>query len=1073
VSRILKQTQIRSGSRRVFTRAISASISKLFPALLAFLISSASLKAIGFNDGFETYVAGALDSTLIGGPNSDGSGGANPWFGSAPPNLRVVSAENGVTPHGGTNMIRGCYNCLYDNDVDWFNLSYRCATGGVYTGNVALEWWFYDPLGSLGGGDYVDYVAIGNYSPVPPDTDYDAITWPTVTSQRMSLGSFALRFNTNIDATKYQARIVGATDGVNASGWFNLTNSTRTVGWHHARIVIGVPNGSNTLASFYIDDMVSPALSHTTVNTNGFNLLEVNGDVGNTSGYFDDLAFSDNVTAPSFVTGPTNVTILAGGGASFSVAGASGTPAPSYYWQKDGVVLTNGGRFGGVTTSTLTITGALAADAGSYSCLVSNLAGVAVASATLTVVVPPTIDGQTPPGGTFSVGVGGTANLSVTAHATHAINYQWNKGGNPLSNGGHVSGVTTATLTLTGVDATDVGSYVCHLSNTDGTADSAAVTLSLASGPTIGAQPTNQVVALGGTANFTVSASGAGLQYLWSKAGVPMSNGGRVSGATTATLTISSVIDPDNGTSYSCLITNAGGQTNSAAATLTVIDPPAILTQPVSQTASNNVTVSFHVVASGTVPTYRWKKGGVALNNGGDFSGVTTADLSVHVTSSADLGIYSVTVSNLAGNVTSQGAALRLNQAVTNFFDDFEAYSTSDPVSNRGGTPLDYNYGDNAAAIDPWWGPSPPNFCTYVSGQEGVTPHSGNNMVGAAYAFVAGSGDNDETFLNLAYRFNSGQIYYGNILLDWYFYDPGTPDYGDQLTLANFGARVPTTSDSSGFQIPATPIQNLFLGAWPNLDTNKYQAGIMGATDGTTGIISKNISGSTRYFNTTASRSLGWHEARIVVGPADPATHLANVKFFVDDMSNPAFVHDLQGTNVGFNALHFIGATIFSPKTSETGGFFDDVSFQAANDPFIVQQPISLTNNFGTTATFNVIAMASGYQWLKNSNPISGATNSTLTLNSVSVLDAASYSCVVSGANGSITSSSATLTVVGSPPVLSAALIGQKVVITWSGPYTLLSATNVTGPYVVVPSATSPYTNNVPLDARRFFGLGQ
>src|SRR5207249_1076597 len=129
-------------------------------------------------------------------------------------NLQVVGAENGVTPHSGTNMVRGCYNCLYDNDTDWYNLSYRCATGGVYSGNIVVDWWFYDPLGALGGGDYIDYVALCNSAPVPPDMDYvDVSTLPAINSQRMSLGADAVRLNTGIDATMYQARVVGASDG--------------------------------------------------------------------------------------------------------------------------------------------------------------------------------------------------------------------------------------------------------------------------------------------------------------------------------------------------------------------------------------------------------------------------------------------------------------------------------------------------------------------------------------------------------------------------------------------------------------------------------------------------------------------------------------------------------------------------------------------------------------------------------------------------------------------------------------------------------------------------------------------
>jgi hypothetical protein len=237
--------------------------------------------------------------------------------------------------------------------------------------------------------------------------------------------------------------------------------------------------------------------------------------------------------------------------------------------------------------------------------------------------------------------------------------------------------------------------------------------------------------------------------------------------------------------------------------------------------------------------------------------------------------------------------------------------------------------------------------------------------------------------------------------------------------------------------------------------------------------MSRNITGNTKYFDTTAVRSLGWHHARILIGPADPGTHVATVQFFVDDMSNSVLTHDLPAGNVGFNSLHMMGASIFSPATSETGGFFDDVSFQALNDPFIVQSPQSVTTNFGATVTFSVAAMASTYQWLKDGSPIPGATATTLSLNSVSSLNAGSYACVVTGANGSLTSSAATLTVLGSPPILTATRVGPNVVITWAGSYTLLSATNITGPYVAVPGATSPYTNSAPLSSRRFFGLGQ
>jgi Immunoglobulin I-set domain. len=1042
-------------------------------AILAIVLPGARVQAASLVEGFETYAQGALDANLSGGPNEGTNGGANPWFGGNPANIRVVGADNGVTPHSGTNMARGCYNCQYDRDTDWYNLSFRKAAGGVFLGNFVLDWWFYDPLGAGGGGDYVDYIAVGNYADVPPDMDYTDLTiMPTPASQRMSLGGYALRYDANIDATMYQARIIGAGEAVNINGWFNLTNAIRTIGWHHARIVVGAPNGGDTPASFYIDNMAVPALTHGIMNPDGFNILELNGDYGNTSGYFDDLTFLDNVTAPTFTTGPTNVTVLAGGTAIFNVSGGSGTPAPSYSWQKDGVPVSNGGNISGANSATLTITSCAAGNAGTYSCLVSNIAGVAVATATLSVTIPPTIDSQTPPGGPVSAGAGGTVNFSVTAHATHPINYQWSKSGTGnLTDNGHFTGTTTSTLTINTLVAGDAGSYSCHLSNADGATDSAAITLSIATGPTITVQPTNQAVPFGSNASLVVSAAGASLVYRWSQGASPLSDGGRISGATSNVLTISSVVDADAG-SYSCLITNTGGSITSASATLTVVHLPVINSQPVSQVASNSSTVGFHVGAIGSLLSYQWKKNGTSLANGGDFSGVTTADLSIHVTSQSDEAIYSVTVSNPAGSVTSSGAGLRLNQLTTNFFDNFESYSISSPITyGRHGTPLDYNYGVNSGSTDPWWGPSPPNFCTFPSGQDGIPAYSGNQMVGGAYAFVS-SGDNDESFLNLSYRFNGGQLYYGNVMLDWYFYDPGTPDAGDQLSLANFSGRMPATNDAQGFQIPTTPVQHLFIGTWQNLDTTKYQAGVFGASDGTIGRISKNITGNTKYFDTTAIRSMGWHHARIVVGPADPGTHVANAKFFVDDMSNAAFTHDLPPGNVGFNSIHLMACSIYTPATSETAGFFDDVTFKVVNDPYIIQQPVDQTTAPGTTATFTVVAMGTGYLWKKNGAIIPGATSATLVLNSVGPTDVASYTCVVTGANGSVTSSPATLTLAGGRPIITATRVGTDVVVTWTGSYTLLSSSNVSGPYLPVVGASSPYTNSPP-QGTRFFGLGQ
>ncbi len=56
-------------------------------------------------------------------------------------------------------------------------------------------------------------------------------------------------------------------------------------------------------------------------------------------------------------------------------------------------------------------------------------------------------------------------------------------------------------------------------------------------------------------------------------------------------------------------------------------------------------------------------------------------------------------------------------------------------------------------------------------------------------------------------------------------------------------------------------------------------------------------------------------------------------------------------------------------------------------------------------------------------------------------------------------------------PTLLFSVEADKIILTWSGSFTLLSATNVAGVYTDVPSATSPYTNSLSSASQLFFGL--
>ena len=81
--------------------------------------------------------------------------------------------------------------------------------------------------------------------------------------------------------------------------------------------------------------------------------------------------------------------------------------------------------------------------------------------------------------------------------------------------------------------------------------------------PSITVQPSSVSVTEGESATLTVTASGSSLSYQWSK------DGTAISGATSATYTISAATTSDAG-SYTVAVTNSGGSVTSNAATLTV-----------------------------------------------------------------------------------------------------------------------------------------------------------------------------------------------------------------------------------------------------------------------------------------------------------------------------------------------------------------------------------------------------------------------------------------------------------------------------------------------------------------------
>ncbi len=169
-----------------------------------------------------------------------------------------------------------------------------------------------------------------------------------------------------------------------------------------------------------------------------------------------------------------------------------------------------------------------------------------------------------------SVCPGDMTMFAVSATGQTPLMYQWQKDGADLTDGGHYAGTDTAALTVSNIDAGDVAAYRCLVTNTYGSATSDDASLSLLAATLITQQPTSQRLCEGGTVNLTASAVGQGaLTYQWRKNGVDLVDDARVSGTTTASLTIGNSQPRDSG-DYRCLVTADCGSATSEVAVLSI-----------------------------------------------------------------------------------------------------------------------------------------------------------------------------------------------------------------------------------------------------------------------------------------------------------------------------------------------------------------------------------------------------------------------------------------------------------------------------------------------------------------------
>jgi hypothetical protein len=161
---------------------------------------------------------------------------------------------------------------------------------------------------------------------------------------------------------------------------------------------------------------------------------------------------------------PQTQSVNVGQSATFTIT-ATGILTPAYQWRFNDTSIV------GATTTRYTRNNVQPADAGSYSVLVTNIAGgVTSSNATLTVNVPPAIAAQPQ---SLTAAAGSNVTFTITATGTLPLSYQWR------FNGTNLDWATGSAYACNNAQTKDAGSYSVVVSNVAGTLASTDAVLTI------------------------------------------------------------------------------------------------------------------------------------------------------------------------------------------------------------------------------------------------------------------------------------------------------------------------------------------------------------------------------------------------------------------------------------------------------------------------------------------------------------------------------------------------------------------------------------------------------------------
>jgi autotransporter-associated beta strand protein len=431
---------------------------------------------------------------------------------------------------------------------------------------------------------------------------------------------------------------------------------------------------------------------------------------------------------------------------------------------------------------------------------------------------------------------------------------------------------------------------------------------------------------------------------------------------------------------YSVLASNlntasVGWMSNSA--TIAIVQPPVIVTEPVPAVAATNNRAAFTTVITGVKLAYQWYRDGTPLTNDSHLSGATTNALVISPVGTADIGNYYCFVVDECGNTaytTTNSLSLDSPNNITWNGDAYDIdvwdISTTAEFIDTNDTSVVFNPGDNVTFDDTYTYNTPVTLNGTLT-PSSITVNAARNYTWAGSGFITGTASlvksntgalliNNNSAASYLNSYTGGTIIYGgslNISNGWSLLGTGP------VTLAGGTLESYQKGNGTSTGLP-NPVYVTASSTWQVDRTGSQCGALLGALMGSSGTtltifndVAANLTnrvylGASFTNNSAIVLSSDFSSTVVELSPVNPST---NTEIF-----NGAISGNGQFTKVGAGAVYLNAAnTYLGPTTNSAGllagtGSVSSAMFVASNATVGAGSPTAI----GTFTVNNTLTLA-------------------------------------------------------------------------------------------------------------------